>query len=253
MKLPHIILFFILVECAFAQQKINLITYPNGATSFHLITKADTTYIANYPNSKIEAKCRIRNGAMQGSYNRWYNNGNKMWVKEMQNDKAQGKCSYYNTKGELLAELIYSKDTIADTLFLKPNQPIILGSIKYNSKVYGGVENADGSSNISENVGPLINYAMQVFKVDSLKKPQLINSSKSDVQGQFVIAVPVGQIAIYPATIKLDDIKTPYNAIPTAMSMSGNESWDLKLPIEIKKNEPLKIITLTQYSVGYAP
>ncbi len=253
MKLPFIILFFFLVKCTFAQQKINLITYPNGATSYHLITKTDTTYVANYANNKREARCRLRNGAMHGTYTRWYTNGNKMWVKEMQNDAAQGKCNYYSTNGELMAELIYSNDTIADTLFLKPNQPIILGSIKYNSKVYGGVENVDGTSNISENVGPLINYSMQVLKLDDANKPLLIGNFKSDVRGQFVIAVPVGQIDLYPANIKLDDIKPPYNGIPATMSMSGNENWDLKLPIEITKSEPLKIITLTHYSVGYAP
>ena len=246
-------LFFLLVEIGFAQQKINLVSYPDGASSYHLITKTDTTYISSYPNSKREARCRLKNGAMHGTYTRWYSNGNKMWEKEMQNDKAQGKCNYYSINGELIAELMNSNDSIADTLFLKPDQHIIIGSIKFSSKVYGGAENANGTSNISENSGALTNYSMLLVKLDIENKPVLISNFKSDVQGQFVISVPKGTVAIYPSNIKLDDLKPPYTGIPATMSGSSNESWDLKLPIEIKKNEPLKIITLTHYSVGYAP
>jgi hypothetical protein len=246
-------LFIFSLNELYAQQKINYLKYPDGTETYHLITKIDTLAIVNYPNGKRESMCKLKNGLMQGTYSRWHENGNKMWVKEMNNGLVNGKSMFYNNKAELIAELIYKNGALKDTIFLKPEVHIIIGKINYSSIVYGGAQNADGSSNVSENSGPFINYSMYAVLLDSIKKPAFICSYKSDMQGDFMISVPSGNIGLYPAATKIDSLKPPYDRIPENRSMSGNDTWDVNLPITITKSEIIKTVNLMHTSVGYAP
>lgn len=236
-----------------AQQKINSIKYPDGTETYHLISKIDTSEIVNYTNGKRESICKLKNGLMHGTYSRWYENGNKMWTKEMKNGIVDGKLMFYNKKAELMAELIYKNGVLTDTVFLKPNVHLIIGKIRYSSIVYGGAENADGRSNVSENTGPFINYSMYAVLLDSIKNPAFLCSYKSDMKGDFMITVPSGNIGLYPATTKIDSLKPPYKSIPENRNMSGNDSWDVTLPIMISKSEVIKTVNLLHSSVGYAP
>jgi hypothetical protein len=251
MKLLVILL--LIVNVSFAQFKTNIVNYPDGASAYHLLTKMDTTFYSYYPNGKKEASCRLKSGVMHGTYSRWYPNGNKMWEKEMKHHLADGKCFYYSTKGELVATLIYDKGSIEDTVFLKPKVNLMIGKIEFSSRIYGGMENAEGSSNISETNGPLMNYTMKIFLLDTIKKPVLIDNIKTDIHGEFIISLPQGKIGCYPNSINVSDLRAPYTEISGTMNNSGNESWDIKLPIVISKNEPLKFITIKQNSEAYAP
>jgi hypothetical protein len=250
-------MFFCILICSlnavYAQQKINYIKFPDGTETYHLISKIDTSVIVNYPNGKRESICKLKNGVMHGTYLRWYENGNKMWVKEMNTDLAHGKLMFYSNKGELLVELIYKNGRLSDTVSIKPKVHVMIGKISYNSKVYGGAQNEDGRANVSENTGPFINYSMYATLLDSIKKPLFIGSYKSDMKGDFMITVPTGNIGLYPSTLKIDSLKPPYLRIPTTINMSGNDAWDVTLPIMITKSEVIKTVNLMYSSVGYAP
>lgn len=243
----------VLSKLCYAQSTQNEITFPDGTKTYHLVSKSDTTFYVYYPNKVKEAECKLKSDELYGLYHRYYSNGKKMWSKQMENGITHGKSSYYNLRGELILELNYNNGKITDTIFVKPNTHILLGNISYNSKVYGGADNGDGRSNVSEVEGPYKNIEMNVVKLDSLKKPQYLSSIKTDLWGNFMTTVPIGNIGIYPKHIKLESLNLPYNAIPSQMSMSANENWDVKLPIEISKYEKIKIINLKHYSVGYAP
>ncbi|HRG58908.1 MAG TPA: hypothetical protein PK323_08090 [Bacteroidia bacterium] len=249
------IIFYLLsiVKLCHAQKKENEITFPDGTKTFHLISKSDTTFYVYYPNKLKEAECKLKGGELHGMYLRYYINGKKMWSKEMKNGITDGKSSFYNLKGELILELNYKNGKIIDTILVKTNINILLGNISYNSKVYGGVDYGDGRSNVSEVEGAYKNLEMNVVKLDSLKKPRYLNTIKTDLWGNFVTTVPYGSIGIYPKQIKLEDLSAPYNSIPSQINRSGNENWDVKLPINIKKNESINIVNLKHYSVGYAP
>jgi hypothetical protein len=253
MKFYHFIFLISILNPVFAQQKINVTKYPNGTETFELITKFDSTFIVNYANGNRESTCKLKANTMDGLYKRWYENGNKMWEKEMHNNKANGTSKYYNIRGELIAQFNYNNDTITDTIFLKKNVHFILGKILFSSVVYGGAEYADGRSNVSENSGPFAYFTMNTAQLDTLKPPKLIGSFKSDGQGNFLCIVSKGKIGLYPTAIKIETLKAPFTGIPSTPSMSGNESWDLSLPISINQAETFKILVIKHTSVGYAP
>jgi hypothetical protein len=73
------------------------------------------------------------------------------------------------------------------------------------------------------------------------------------MKGDFMITVPSGNIGLYPATTKIDSLKPPYKSIPENRNMSGNDSWDVTLPIMISKSEVIKTVNLLHSSLGYAP
>ncbi len=133
----------------------------------------------------------------------------------------------------------------------KKVRPYVIAMYGYNGVIRA--ENADGRSNVSENTGPFINYSMYAVLLDSIKKPAFICSYKSDMKGDFIITVPSGNIGLYPATTKIDSLKPPYNGIPENRNMSGNDSWDVTLPLMISKSEAIKTVNLLHSSVGYAP
>jgi hypothetical protein len=238
---------------AFSQQKDKLIVYNDGTACFHLISKTDTTFTVIYPNKKKEAECVLRNGELHGLYKRWYENGNKMWIQAMENGILNGQSSFFNHKGELILTLFYKNGELIDTLFSKPNIHLLMGKLKYKSIVYGGVEREDGRSNVSETEGVYKNIEMNLVKLDSIKKPELIVKIKSDQFGNFIALVPTGNLGIYPTHIKLEDLKPPYSNIPAQRSMSGSDNWNVNFPIKIYKNEIIKTITIAHSSVGYAP
>lgn len=249
-----IILFIIEITPGFSQHKEVIITFADGTEMYHLYKTTDTIFIVQYPNKKKEAECVLRNGELDGLYTRWYENGNKMWTKEMKQGIANGKSSFYNNKGELVLTLLYRHGMVTDTIVSKSGSCVLLGNIWYSSTVYGGAENADGSSNISSTEGPFKNFEMNLVKLDSIRKPQLIGKFKSDYQGNFMVIVSnAANYGVYPKYTNIEELSPPYHSIPSQMSRSGNENWDVKLPFEFKKNEVLKIVSLKHYSVGYAP
>jgi hypothetical protein len=249
--LTVIILFWTTI--LFAQDTTELIKFNDGTKSFKLITKNDTNYIYLYPNEKRESIRPIKNDKVTGKYSRWYENGKLMWEKELLNGIQNGKTVLYDQKGTKVAELNYDKGILKDTVYLKEQIHLIIGKITYSSKVYGGMQREDGSSNISEHSGPYMNYSMYTAKIDSLKKSELIQNFKSDFNGDFFVLVPEGKIAFFPKNIDIKTLLPGHYDFPQKVNYTGNESWSMNGPTIITKDDLILFITLHHSSVGYAP
>lgn len=252
MKAIILISSFLICNFLKAQDTTQLIKYYDGTKSYWLVSKTDTLLKWDYPNGKKESVRKFKNNQITGTYTRWYENGKVMWEKSLVNNILQGYSIFYNEKGIKIAELLYEDGKIKDTVFIKKNTHLILGKATYNSKVYGGMQREDGSSNISESSGPYQNLKMYAAKVDSLKKPVLIQNFKTDFNGDFIIDSPEGKISFFPATIPITEINPgQYNALERG-SMSGHSGWDYTKPFIIE-NQKLYSIILHHFSVGYAP
>jgi len=251
--------FFLLVAAipffapAFSQDTTELIKYYNGAKSYKLITKKDTLLVCTYPTGKKESVRELKGNKITGTYTRWYENGNLMWQKELKHAIPNGKSVYYNEKGIKVAELMYENGKISDTIYIKANTHLLFGKITYTSRVHGGVENEDGTSNISESSGPYSNCYMYAAKVDSFKKPELICNYKSDVNGDFFITVPIGTISFFTVSLKIDSLKPGQFTIPSTSGESDESAWDKQGPIVVKKENSILFIELHHSSNAYAP
>jgi len=253
MKIVLLVAAVLLFTPLFSQNITELVKYYDGAKSYKLITKKDTSLVCKYPNGKKESVRQIKENKITGTYSRWYENGNLMWEKELKNSIMNGKSVYYNEKGNKVAELIYDNGKISDTIYIQENVHLVFGKITYTSRIYGGMQNEDGSSNVSEHSGPYFNYYMYAAKVNSVKKPELISQYKSDVNGDFFITVPIGKISFFPATLKIDSLKPGQFTIPATSWDSGEDTWDKQGPLEVKKENLILFIELHHTSNGYAP
>lgn len=248
-----IIVFILLLGLhAYSQDTTQLVKFYDGTKSFWLISKSDTTLCYDYPNGKKESRRTFKNNQVTGTYTRWYENGKKMWEKELVKNIQEGKTILYNEKGTKIAEFNYTQGAISDTIYLKENIHLVLGNVSYSSTVYGGMERADGSSNVSKSSGPYQNFKMYGAKVDSLKKPVKIQNFKTDFNGDFFITVPEGKISFFPATTKITDVLPGQYYPKEIASMSGNSGWNFTQPFIIGDKKIL-FIQLHHSSVGYAP
>lgn len=253
MKELFAVILFLVTTILFAQDTTELIKFNDGTKSFKLTTKKDTNYIFLYPNGKKESIRPVKKHQLTGKYSRWYENGKLMWEKELVNGMQEGKTVFYDQKGIKVAEFIYEKGKLTDTNYLKESVHLIIGKITYSSKVYGGMQREDGSSNISEHSGPYMNYSMMAAKIDSLKKTELIQNFKSDYNGDFFVIVPEGKTGFFPGGTDLNTLHPgEYSILEKAWS-SGKDSWSMKTPTIVKKEDLILFITLHHSSVGYAP
>ncbi len=232
----------------FSQDTINFIKYNDGSKSFCVQTKKDTIIYNVYANGRKESERLMKNGEVSGVYTRWYENGKLMWQKNLLSNLH----IYYDKNGKKVAILKFKGDMVSDTLFIKKNMHLILGKIMFSSKVYGGVQRPDGGSNISENSGAYHNCNMYAAKIDSIHKPQLIQYFKSDYKGDFFVCVPNVTVGIFPNTIPIKDLNTKNYYPIIEKNRSGDGSWDMLKPIEIK-NKSIVSVTLKYSSVAYAP
>ncbi len=247
-------LFFIGISAIInAQDTTELIRFQDGTKSFKLITKKDSSLIYVYPNGKRESIRPIKNHQITGKYSRWYENGKLMWEKELENGIQEGKSVFYNEKGVKMAEFHYEKGILKDTVFIKEGIHLLLGKINYHSKVYGGMVREDGSSNVSEYSGPFMNCSMYGAKIDSLKKPELIQYFKSDYNGEFFILAPEGKIGFFPKSVDIKTLSPGENHIPEKAWSSGRDGWEIEGPGLIGKLDDLLFVALYYSSVGYAP
>ena len=229
-----------------------MIKYADGCKSYWLINKSDTIIFSVYSNGKIESKKNYRNKNVNGKYFRWYENGKLMWVKELKNNTQEGSAVFYNDKEIKVAELTYHNGLISDTVFIKNGIHLLFGNISFTSKMYGGMENADGSSNVSEYSGPYQNLNMYAAKVDSLLKPVFIQNFKSDDNGDFFILAPNGKIGFFPKTITIKDLMPGQYFPPDEFSNSSQSGWSMN-GLQLVNNEQLIFIQIHHSSVGYAP
>ena len=93
-----------------------------------------------------------------------------MWDKQIFNNQENGLCIYYNQKGQEIAKLSFIQGVIVDTIFVEQNSTLFLGKINYKSTIYGGVENEDGTSNVSIMEGVSQHCAMKWVELQNLSK-----------------------------------------------------------------------------------
>lgn len=171
----------------------------------------------------------------------------------MKDDVEEGKAEYFNAAGKKVAELVYGKGRICDTLYLAPKQHLVLGKISYTSRVVGGAVREDGQANVSEHSGVYARCALYVVKTEEKKKPVLLSKIRSDAYGQFFVLVPEAKLGFYPQNIKLDALPQGHYMPPEQMWNSGNDTWSVNGPLEVRPEDLLLFIELQRVSVGYAP
>lgn len=237
------------------QDTTNMVRHYDGSRSFWLQSPKDTTEIHLYPNGKKESECPVKNWMRNGLYRRWYDNGKMMWEKELKNNIQDGKTVYYSPKGSKVAEFIYQNGQLSDTVFLANNIHLIIGKLTYHSKIYGGVERADGTSNISEITGPMQKYKMYAARVDSFAEPVLVQHFKSDWNGDFIVLAQEGKIGFFPGNIPIEKIPPgQFSPLPQDLGNLGSvlENWTKCEPVDIKQQKVI-FVNLLHHSEGYAP
>lgn len=208
--------------------------------------------VTTYPNRKQESRQQLKKGQANGKYFRWYSNGKLMCEMQKTFGLAEGPALFYDPRGNKVAELIFEGDSIKTTKYINPKVHLIFGKATYHSKVYGGMERADGSSNINESSGPIQQLKIGVYRVDSIKNPELITWVYSDLNGNFFVSVPGGKIAFFPENTDLKKIE-PGQYCPTdAPHPSGHSAWSMPCPLIIKE-EKIVQVKIHHSSVGYAP
>lgn len=247
------IVFFVSANYLFAQDTTQLVKYYDGTKTFWLVTKTDTTLYSTYSNGKKETERKFKNNAITGLYKRWYPTGKLMWEKELVNGKSNGKTVFYDARGIKVAELDYKNDTITDTVYIKENTHLVLGKITSSSIVYGGMQREDGSSNVSQYSGPWMFCEMYAAKVDSIKKPEMVQHFRTDHNGEFFILAPEGNIGFFPKATDIGKLVPGEFYPPPKAWSSGHDGWNMRSPLEVKKEDVLLFILLHHSSVGYAP
>jgi len=235
-----------------SQDTLRHVNNPDGSRTFVLVQGNDTLLKGVYGNGVTESVVQQIGGVPSGRYTRYYENGEKMWERQLVKSIPEGRSVFYNSKGKRIAELQYERGVITDTLYVKPGIHLIIGRLTFTSKVYGGMEREDGGSNISENSGPFRHQRMYTVKVDSSSSPKKLCSFTSDRNGDFITTVPNAAIGFF--TAETDLAKIPQGAFcpPPAMHMSGNDGWSMSEPLNVN-GRSIILFELNHFSVGYAP
>jgi hypothetical protein len=175
-----------------------------------------------------------------------------MWEKEMKADRVQGISRLYGPDGKLIASFQIQDGRITRTDYLKEGIFLLCGHVESHSKVYGGVEYADGRSNVSEHSGAYKFRKMYAALVDSGKPSLLLGHFKTDFLGDFFILCSKGKIGLFPDEFKISQIKGNMFLEPSRPSSSGHSNWSADV-LPIFTEPGLKEIKITYSSVGYAP
>lgn len=253
MKYSVLLLFLCSAFLAKAQDTTQLVKYFDKTKTFWLVSKKDTMIYSYYPNGKKESERKYNYNGKTIVYKRWYENGKLMWERETVNEIAHGKSVFYDAKGIKVAELNFEKGIVSDTVFIKEGIHLVLGKITTRSVVYGGMQREDGSSNVSDYTGPWMYCSMYAAKVDSIKKPELIQYFRSDHKGEFFILAPEGTVGYFPKSVPIEKL-VPGEFYPVGkVHSSGQEGWSIRGPQIIRKEDVLLLVEIHHESVGYAP
>jgi hypothetical protein len=236
-----------------AQDTTQLVKYFDKTKTFWLVSEKDTMMYSYYPNGKKESERKYNFNGKTIVYKRWYENGKLMWERETVNDIAHGKTVFYDAKGIRMAELNFENGMVSDTVFIKKGTHLVLGKITSRSVVYGGMQREDGSSNVSDYTAPWMYNSMYAAKVDSLKKPELIQYFRSDHKGEFFILAPEGTVGYFPKATPIEKLN-PGEFYPVGREHSSvHEGWSIRGAQLIRKEDLLLIVEIHHESVGYAP
>ena len=225
-----------------------------GNFGYQIITKTDTSEIGYYSPGKTEYTIHRDKQSKKLLYTRYYRNGKKMWIKEWKQDTENGKCTYFDTKGNRVAEFNYVGGAIRDTLFLEPNTYFLFGKLSYTSTVYGGMEREDGSSNVSSSSGPYSYYHMKFIQLDPPKgKAAEEFYFTSDFQGEFLVVIKPGKYGLFQKDFSPKDVEPDMFSPQNKPGGSTIDHWDIRSPIVISKGSLINSWGFHYESVGYAP
>jgi hypothetical protein len=222
--------------------------------AMYLIAEIDTFWVYVYPNGTIEAKIGYTlDQNKKTTYERYYENGRKMWTYDLMAGKRNGYSMFFNEKGNKVASFLYQNDTIVDTLFLTKKTQLLFGKITNESKVYGGMQREDGSSNISHSIGPTRHASFYVVRLNKETTSQKIYKRfKTDINGEFFIEVEEGFYGFFNEKVDIKTVSSNQATEPPKGTGGWHGGWNLTEPFLIQK-KPYNFVHLHYSSVGYAP
>lgn len=255
MKKLTLLLFLCWHTVFYAQDTTLLMQFPDGGTMIEIRTKTDTTKVSYYTGKQIESVIKRDPTTQKTHYIRYYRNGKKMWDKEWKNDIENGNCSFFNTKGTKVAEFKFSGGKIIDTLFLAKNTYLLFGSLNYSSTVYGGMQNEDGSSNISSISGPYMHSYMKFLPTENVEanKPVSEYYFTSDFRGKFIVILKPGAYGLFEKNFDPKRITNGHYIPDPKRGNSWESHWDSNNPVIISKDKAIYYRDYHHTSVGYAP
>lgn len=248
------LLVFLLYFNSTGQDTTVLMNYPDGGSMMRIATKIDTFDLSYYSINKLESTIKRNNVTGKTHYVRYYRNGKKMWDKQWSYQTENGRCIYFDTKGQKVAEFNYSNGIIRDTIFIAPNTHLLFGSLSYTSTVYGGMQREDGSSNVSTSSGPYIHSYMKFIELKPLKDKKASEYYfTSDFSGEFFTTIKPGKYGLFGIDqdpLKIDENQFLPNQKPGA---SWNDHWSNSGPVIITKTSIIIYRNYEHISEGYAP
>jgi hypothetical protein len=246
-------LFFLFFK-SIGQDTTLLLNYPDGGSLIRITTKKDTFDLSYYSNNKLESTIQRNTVTGKIHYVRYYRNGKKMWDKQWSNQTENGRCIYFDPKGQKVAEFNYANGILRDTIYIAADSYILFGSLSYSSTVYGGMQREDGSSNVSTHSGPYIHSYMKFIELKPIKgkKPSEYYFT-SDFNGDFFVAIKPGKYGLFSIDqdpLKIDENQFLPNQKPGS---SWNDHWSNSGPVEINKTRKITYRNYEHISEGYAP
>lgn len=258
MKLKVILFIFIFISlCSNAQDTIVLYQTANGYSKKQILSSKDTLEVCFYPNGKVESKRLAYPNKRAYEQTRYYPNDKVMWKGVIKEDKANGPSVYFNEKGKRLITINFLNNSPIDTVVHNKGALVLTGNYQYWSRVYGGAEKEDGTSNISEHSGPGVFMEFKLIEqgMDSTKRDRLSYSFHTDGYGNFIVVLPKSktQFGIFPANYPNELIKNGMMFPPDSFESSGSNSWHLTKEIVTDEKTHFIYTELRSSSVGYAP
>lgn len=250
-----LILFFVFDVTG--QKEIEVHQTHDGFKITHQYLANDTLEITYFPDGKIFSKSKAFPGSAINTHTRYYPNGKIMWERSFQHDKNVGKSIFYNDKGKKIITILYEDGKAIDTLVHSTKQCVILGNYSYWSRVYGGAENADGSSNVQEMSGPTPFFELYLLEQPIAENPNNRNiiKTRTDQNGDFMVVVEAGKqkFGIFPYYFDQSKITKDLLFPPDSFENSSNSAWSLSKEIILDWNTSYLYTELKSSSVGYAP
>jgi hypothetical protein len=242
---------------SFAQRDVIIDERHDGFKIVHRYTENDTLELIYFPNGKLFSAKKAFPGSEIYSYKRYYDNGKLMWERQMFKDQAEGRSIFFDAKGKRICSIDYSKGNPVDTIAHTTKQCVVLGNYSYWSRVYGGAQNEDGSSNIQETSGPAAFIRMKLIAqpVPTDKSTWKIIEMFTDAKGDFMTVLPTEkkEFGLFPAYFDLNLIESGLFFPKDEFHESSNTAWSLSQIVSIDWNIPFIFTELKSSSVGYAP
>lgn len=240
-----------------AQDTTEIYVSPTGHKKILVKSKSDTLLLGLSPIGKVESKTKANPSNSYYISERYYSNGKKMWEISYFGLIQDGATIFYNKDGKKLITIHYAKGIPVDTISHSSKQTIIFGNYSHSSIVYGGMENEDGSSNISEVAGPGMFQTLKLVTYPTIQtsKPFGIQKVSTDFEGNFMLVVPrkKQQFGLFPDNYPTKNITYGMTSPPSAMTLSGSNAWNISQELKTDLSTSFIQTYLRSNSVGYAP